>query len=106
MAGVVFMTPAGDRVEVEAEVGCSLMRVALVSGVDGIAGECGGCLVCGTCHAYLDEAYAGRLPPMQDKEDDLLVFASDRRTNSRLCCQIVMSEDLDGLILQLPASQP
>jgi 2Fe-2S ferredoxin len=68
------------------------MRAALVAGVDGILGECGGVLACGTCHAYLDAAFADKVAPMQAEEADLLALASDRRAN--------------GVILQLPASQP
>ena len=106
MARAIFVTLGGERIEVEAEIGSSLMVAALVHGVEGIAGECGGGLVCGTCHAYVDVAFADKLPPVQDKEDDLLVFASDRRAESRLCCQIVMTGDLDGIVLRLPPSQP
>ena len=103
---VVFVTPAGDRVEVEAEIGVSLMLAALINGVDGIIGECGGGLVCGTCHAYIDEPYVEKVPALQHKEDDLLEFATERRPNSRLCCQILMSKALQGIVVHLPASQP
>lgn len=106
MPRVIFISPSGERFEVEAEIGCSIMYAALVNGIDGIAGECGGSAVCGTCHAYLAPRFADRVPAMEDKEDDLLMFAADRRAESRLCCQILMSEELDGATFHLPESQP
>ena len=106
VAKVVFVTPAGDHVEVEAEVGASIMTAALVNDVDGIVGECGGGLVCGTCHGYVDQPFLEKVPPMRQDEDDLLEFASARHSNSRLCCQIVVSEDLNGMIVRLPTCQP
>jgi len=103
---VIFKSPSGECIQVEAEIGCSIMHAALVNGIDGILGECGGGGVCGTCHAYIEAAFADKVPPMGANEDDLLEFAGDRRDDSRLCCQLTMTEELDGVTVRLPVSQP
>ena len=66
-----------------------------------IKAECGGSATCATCHVYVDEAWAGKLPEPSDDEEDLLYTAQDRRPNSRLSCQILLNDDLDGLRVTL-----
>jgi ferredoxin, 2Fe-2S len=66
-----------------------------------IKAECGGAATCATCHVYVDEAWAGKLPEPSDDEEDLLYTAQDRRPNSRLSCQILLNDDLDGLRVTL-----
>jgi 2Fe-2S ferredoxin len=106
MARFVFISEAGDRDEIEAPIGTSAMRAAVTRGIDGIVGECGGSLACGTCHVYVEPSQFGKLPTASDDEDAMLdVVASERRPNSRLSCQIIMSEALDGLVLRLPPDQ-
>ncbi len=106
MPSITFIHPDGHSETVEAEVGDSIMMSALTHGVDGIVAECGGNAVCATCHVYVDEAWLGKLPPVQENEDALLDgTAADRMTNSRLSCQIKMTPELDGLVLRLPDRQ-
>ena len=82
------------------------MRAAVMNGLDGILAECGGSLACGTCHVYVEPSQLARLPPPSAVEDEMLdMTASERRPNSRLSCQIVMSDALDGLVLHLPERQ-
>lgn len=82
------------------------MLTALSSGVDGIEAECGGSCMCATCHVYVDAAWLDRLPKVQILEDEMLDdTASKRESNSRLSCQIQMTDDLDGLIVTLPETQ-
>ena len=86
-----------DRSEREIEVARyeSLMRAAVRNNIDGIAGECGGGLTCATCHVYVEQEWTDRLPPPGPGEDDMLQFtASERRPNSRLSCQLRMSEEM------------
>ena len=84
----------------------SLMEAATGANVDGIAADCGGLLTCATCHVYVREPFTDRLPPPQADELGMLEFtASARRANSRLSCQIALREELDGLTVDLPASQ-
>jgi 2Fe-2S ferredoxin len=106
MPKVTFETADGTRLEVEARSGSSLMVAALVNGIDGIVAECGGCLACGTCHVYVQLSEPARLPPMTAEEDELLdAISGERRANSRLSCQISITEELEGLSVRLPATQ-
>jgi 2Fe-2S ferredoxin len=103
---IVFVCPDGAAAEIDAAPGESVMFAALTSGIDGILGECGGGAVCGTCHVYVEPTQAQLLPPIGDIEDDLLDHvAAGRRPTSRLGCQIVLSEALDGLRVMLPERQ-
>jgi ferredoxin, 2Fe-2S len=84
----------------------SLMQAAVAANVPGIAADCGGLLTCATCHVYVREPFASRLPPPADDELGMLEFtASPRRPESRLSCQIALSEALDGLTVDLPPKQ-
>ncbi len=97
MPTVVYVQPDGTREEIEVPVGYSVMEGAMMNGVAGIEAECGGACSCATCHAYVDPAWTDRLPAMEDLEDAMLDSANERRENSRLSCQIPVSEGLDGL---------
>jgi 2Fe-2S ferredoxin len=90
---------AGESREVEAKAGLSLMEVAVDNNVSGMVAECGGACACATCHIYVDEAWLQKLPAMDDMEDAMLDSALERRSNSRLSCQIEISAELDGLAL-------
>lgn len=101
-----FTQPDGRSEILRAEVGNSIMRTAVDAGVDGIIGECGGAAMCGTCHVYVDPAWLDQLPPPSRNEDELLdCTAAPRQPNSRLGCQVRVTEALDGLQLQLPPCQ-
>ncbi|MBJ6135242.1 2Fe-2S iron-sulfur cluster binding domain-containing protein [Ochrobactrum sp. Q0168] len=94
----IFIVPAGNEVTVDVESGVSLMRAATAHGVDGIIADCGGSASCATCHVFVDEEYLKRLPiPSSNEEQMLDCTAADRKANSRLSCQIVMSENLEGI---------
>jgi 2Fe-2S ferredoxin len=93
----------GDR---EIAAGLSVMQGATNQSVNGIVGECGGNAMCATCHVYVEPAQFARLPPMGADEDAVLdSTASERRPNSRLSCQIVVTPELDGLTVHLPVRQ-
>jgi 2Fe-2S ferredoxin len=82
------------------------MQAAIAANAPGIEGDCGGLLTCATCHVYVREPWLQQLPPMVADEDNMLDFAAaERRPNSRLSCQIVLTPALDGIELRLPASQ-
>jgi 2Fe-2S ferredoxin len=99
MPKISFVDAAGSAVEVEAKAGLTVMEVAVDNNIAGMVAECGGACACATCHTYVDEAWLGRLPAMDDMEDAMLDSALDRRPNSRLSCQIEFTDDLDGLAL-------
>jgi 2Fe-2S ferredoxin len=87
----------GERRDVDVDKGATVMEGAIDNNVAGIVAECGGACACATCHAYIAEAWLPRLRPMEDMEDAMLESTADRRPNSRLTCQIEVTDDLDGL---------
>ena len=106
MARVIYVSAAGESHAVDVPVGTTVMTAALKNGIDGIVAECGGVCMCSTCHVFVDEAFFNRLPPAQDTEEAVLEIAAvERQPTSRLSCQIKVTEDLDGLIVRLPARQ-
>ena len=108
MIKVHLVGPPGKPGETTLAVrpGGSLMQAAVAADVDGIAADCGGLLTCATCHVYVREPFASRLPPPSDDERGMLEFAAaERRANSRLSCQIELTDALDGLTVDLPDTQ-
>lgn len=105
MPRVTFIKPDGSQQTVDAEVGKSVMEVATGNMIPGIIGDCGGCMTCSTCHCYVDEAWFERLPPAAPEEKDMVECALDPGPTSRLGCQIKMTDELDGLVVRVPASQ-
>jgi 2Fe-2S ferredoxin len=106
MPKIIFVTSGGERIEIHAEVHDSVMFAALTHGLDGILAECGGGMVCGTCHVLVEPSQLDLLPAMSGDEDDILeTVAAGRRANSRLSCQIVVSDALDGLVVTIPDAQ-
>ncbi len=92
--------------ELRCAPGQSLMKAAVDAGIDQIAADCGGTLTCATCHVYVDEAWADRLPaPVADESDMLDFAAAPVKPHSRLSCQITLTPELDGLVVHLPATQ-
>ncbi len=106
MAQITYVEADGRSKTVEVKNGWSLMQGAVSNGVSGIVGECGGSMACATCHCYVDPARYGELPPPSAAELDMLgLAAAEVKPNSRLSCQIQAKPGLDGLVLNLPASQ-
>jgi 2Fe-2S ferredoxin len=103
MPRITFITAAGERLEIEAPSGLSVMEIARLHDL-GIEGECDGSIACATCHVIVDAAYAGRLDEASAEEEDMLDLAPGVQPTSRLGCQIVLTEELDGLTVRLPAS--
>jgi len=89
----------------DAELGATMMETALQGGVTSIVAECGGACSCATCHVYVEEAWVERLEPRTAEEEDQLDAAFDVRPNSRLSCQIKVTEALDGLVVRTPSYQ-
>ena len=108
MVKLIFIDPDGKRHEVEAEEGMTVMEVAVKNMVPGIDADCGGACACATCHVYVDPDMAGRIPELLERaeaEEDMLDFAFDVRENSRLSCQIKVTAEMDGMVLQVPEQQ-
>ena len=107
MPAVTYIDFGGASQTVDVPVGENVMRGALYNGIEGITGECGGACSCATCHCYVDDSWAAKVGgPTSDAERDLLgAAASEVRATSRLSCQILVSEALDGLVVHLPEKQ-
>lgn len=95
------MEPGGQRREVRAACGTTLMEAAVDHGIAGIVAECGGACACATCHAYIADSWVDRLEPLQEMEDAMLEAVTDRRAGSRLTCQIEITDALDGIEVQV-----
>jgi 2Fe-2S ferredoxin len=105
MPKVIFKAFNGKVSTVDAPTGTSVMRAATDNRVDGIDGDCGGNCACATCHVYVDPAWMVRTGNRTHTEEDMLNLVSELRDNSRLACQIILEDDLDGLVVALPESQ-
>ncbi|MBB5686809.1 2Fe-2S iron-sulfur cluster-binding protein [Sphingobium boeckii] len=106
MASITYVEFNGAQHVINVADGDNVMRGALDNGIEGIIGECGGGLACATCHCYVDDAWADRLPAPGQTELDMLECASaERKATSRLSCQIVIDPALDGLVVHLPETQ-
>lgn len=102
MPKMTFIERDGTRREVEAPLGLSVLEIAHRHGVD-IEGACEGSLACSTCHVIVDSNWYGKLAEATEDEEDMLDLAFDLQETSRLGCQIIMTEELDGLVVKLPA---
>jgi 2Fe-2S ferredoxin len=99
MPKITFIGSDGSTQDIAAKTGHTLMEVAVDNSIAGMVAECGGACACATCHTYVDESWLAQLPKMDDMEDAMLDAAMDRRANSRLSCQIEISDELDGLVV-------
>ncbi len=99
------VTPDGERHLLDAVPGWQVMELLRDQGMP-IKAECGGCCCCATCHVYVDEAWLSKLPPMRDDEESALdQSVAEVKPNSRLSCQIIMTEELDGLVIEIAPGQ-
>lgn len=106
MPRVSYIDTAGKETTLDIEVGTSVMQAAVFNGVDGIVAECGGSCMCATCHVYVRDDQLAKTPPIGPDEDAMLDgTASERRANSRLSCQLVVSPEMEGLVVYLPEAQ-
>ena len=90
---------------IEAEAGVSVMKAAIAADIEGVAADCGGTLSCATCHVYIEPDWVEKVGARNPMEEDMLDFAFDVRDNSRLSCQIKVSDALDGLRVKVPEKQ-
>ncbi|MBL0918541.1 MAG: 2Fe-2S iron-sulfur cluster binding domain-containing protein [Hydrogenophaga sp.] len=106
MTRIYFIQPDGQQQAVEATAGQSVMQAAMAAAVPGIVADCGGACTCATCHGYVDEQWVARVPAATPDELDMIdAGCLDALPNSRLTCQIRLSDALDGLVIRLPPSQ-
>ncbi|MFF7309122.1 2Fe-2S iron-sulfur cluster-binding protein [Streptomyces sp. NPDC008137] len=106
MPKVTFVQVDGTQTVLDVPAGTSVMRGAVAAGVPGIVAECGGNLMCATCHVYTGDGADDRFPAVTDEEDELLdCTAESRRDNSRLSCQLGLTDAMDGLVVHVPGCQ-
>ena len=105
MAKITYVEFSGNEHVIDVAPGSSVMQAAIDSNVRGIIAECGGACSCATCHVYVDESWVARLGKKSETEDAMLEAVCEPRPNSRLSCQLRVTEDLDGLIVTMPEKQ-
>lgn len=105
MPKITFIEFDGSEHVVDAHVGSSVMESAIENMVPGIDADCGGNCICSTCHGYIQADWTDKLTPRDAEEEAMLQFASEPEANSRLTCQIPVTEELDGLVVRLPEMQ-
>ena len=105
MAKITYIDHDGTERVVEAQNGETVMEAAIKNSIPGIDADCGGACACATCHVYGDQAFMDKVGEQEEMEKSMLDFAENVQENSRLSCQITVSEDLDGLKVTTPESQ-
>lgn len=105
MPKIIFIAHDGTTTPVEIATGQTLLTAALNHNVKGIDGDCGGQCGCATCHVFVDAPWADKLPSPQPNEDEMLNFTAERMPNSRLACQLTMTDALDGITVHMPSGQ-
>ena len=105
MPKINFVDSDGTNREVETKNGTSVMEAAVQNMIPGIDADCGGACACATCHVYVSNDWMDKLNTKDDMEDSMLDFAEDVQENSRLSCQILMNDQLDGITVTTPESQ-
>ena len=105
MAKITYITSDAKVHEVEVQNGLTVMEGAVQNNIAGIDADCGGGMACATCHVYVKEDWFNKLPKKSEGEDDMLDQAYEPSSNSRLSCQITVSDELNGLVVHLPEKQ-
>ena len=105
MPKIIYIDNSGNKKIVEVENGLSVMEGAIQNDIPGIDADCGGSMACATCHVYVEEKWFDKLPKLEDAEGDMIDMASEPKKNSRLSCQLIVSNELDGLIVTTPEKQ-
>ena len=105
MPKITYIEFTGKSHIIDVPKGLTVMEGAVQNNIPGIDADCGGGMACATCHVYVKEEWFNRLPPKTEGEDDMLDQAFEPKKNSRLSCQMIISDELDGLIVDLPERQ-
>ena len=105
MAKIIYKNNDGNSKTIAVENGLSVMEGAIQNEVTGIDADCGGSMACATCHVYIDEKWLNKIPKAEEAEVDMIDMAYKPKKNSRLSCQIIVSDELDGLEVTTPEKQ-
>jgi 2Fe-2S ferredoxin len=105
MPKVIYIEYSGKEHQIDLPIGFSIMEGAIKNSIPGVDADCGGSCACATCHVYVDEKYLSKIPTAQEAEKDMLDFVNETNNSSRLSCQIMMNNELDGIIVRMPKKQ-
>ncbi len=105
MPKIIYKDLNGDSKTIEIDNGLSVMEGAIQNDIPGIDADCGGSMACATCHVYVEEKWLSKLPKAEDAEVDMIDMAYEPKKNSRLSCQIIINDELDGLVVTTPEKQ-
>ena len=105
MAKIIYKDFEGNSKTVELENGLSLMEGAIQNEIPGIDADCGGAMACATCHVYIKDEWFNKIPQAEDAEVDMIDMAYEPKKNSRLSCQIIVNDELDGIEVTTPEKQ-
>ena len=105
MPKITYKDKDGNSKIIEVENGLSVMEGAIQNDIPGIDADCGGAMACATCHVYVKEEWFNKIPKAEDAEVDMIDMAYEPKKNSRLSCQIIVSDELDGLTVTTPTKQ-
>ena len=105
MAKITYKNQEGNSKTIEVENGLSVMEGAIQNNISGIDADCGGSMACATCHVYVEEKWFNKLPNAEEGEVDMIDMAFEPKKNSRLSCQLIVSDEMDGLEVTTPAKQ-
>ena len=105
MPKITYIEHNGKKHTIDVANGLSIMEGAIQNNIPGIDADCGGAMACATCHVYVKEEWFNNLPKKEDGEEDMLDMAFEPKSNSRLSCQITVSDELDGLSVSIPLKQ-
>ena len=105
MPKIIYKDYQGNSKTIEVESGFTVMEGAIQKEIPGIDADCGGSMACATCHVYVDEKWIDKIPKAEDAEIDMIDMAFEPKKNSRLSCQIIVSDEIDGLEVSIPSKQ-
>ena len=105
MAKITYVEHSGKLHTIQVQNGLTVMEGAVQNNIPGIDADCGGSMACATCHVYVKEEWLNKLPKKEDGEEDMLDLAHEPNKFSRLSCQLTVSDELEGLVVNLPAKQ-
>ena len=105
MPKITYIDFGGSQRTIEVDNGLSVMEGAIQKDIPGIDADCGGSMACATCHVYVEEKWLDKLPKAEEAEIDMIDMAFEPKKNSRLSCQLIVSDELDGLIVTTPSKQ-
>ena len=105
MTKITYIEQNGNLKTIEVQNGLTVMEGAIQNNIPGIDADCGGGMACATCHVYVEDSWLNKIPKAEDAEQDMIDMAFEPKKNSRLSCQLIVTDELDGLVVTTPSKQ-